>query len=103
VQEVARVLSHFTFPNIVSAIWKRALAPASCGWQEIKQGIRKLRVGRNPLRPRTSLQRVNLARRSALNAQHEQTTERAMPILLPVLIGAPILLGGTYLIYTFVR
>jgi len=26
-----------------------------------------------------------------------------MPLLLPVLIGAPVLLGGSFLIYTFVK
>jgi len=26
-----------------------------------------------------------------------------MPLLLPVLIGVPVLLGGSFLIYTFVK
>jgi hypothetical protein len=35
--------------------------------------------------------------------QHEQQKESVMPLLIPVLVGIPVLFGGGYVIYHLVH
>jgi hypothetical protein len=40
---------------------------------------------------------------AAFSNHLKQRWRKAMPLLLPVLIGIPVVLGGTWMIYTFAK